>query len=77
MGIELSTMFAKLGMDVTVVEMLNDVLPTYKDGILVIVRERVSDLDLDFNFCEGDQLGRDRRRYLRPDRDQERSGDNL
>ncbi|MDS0220446.1 dihydrolipoyl dehydrogenase [Haloarcula sp. S1AR25-5A] len=51
-GMELSTVFAKLGAEVTVVEMLDDVLPGYEDDIAAVVRERAKDLGIDFNFGE-------------------------
>ncbi|GCF13511.1 dihydrolipoamide dehydrogenase [Haloarcula mannanilytica] len=51
-GMELSTVFAKLGAEVTVVEMLDDVLPGYEDDIEAVVRERAEDLGIDFNFGE-------------------------
>ncbi|MFW6018204.1 MAG: dihydrolipoyl dehydrogenase [Halapricum sp.] len=51
-GMELSTVFAKLGTDVTVVEMLDDVLPMYEDDISRVVRERASDLGIEFRFGE-------------------------
>ncbi|MFC6872222.1 dihydrolipoyl dehydrogenase [Halobellus marinus] len=52
-GMELSTMLAKLGTDVTVVEMLDDVLPGYEDDIKRIVRSRAENLGVDFHFGEG------------------------
>jgi dihydrolipoamide dehydrogenase len=52
-GMELSTVFAKLGTDVTVVEMLDDVLPGYEDDVARIVRKRAEDLGIDFHFGEG------------------------
>ncbi|MFB6251473.1 MAG: dihydrolipoyl dehydrogenase [Halobellus sp.] len=52
-GMELSTMLAKLGTDVTVVEMLDDVLPAYEDDISRMVRSRAADLGVDFHFGEG------------------------
>jgi len=51
-GMELSTVFAKLGTDITVVEMLEDVLPTYDDDISRVIRERATDLGIDFRFGE-------------------------
>jgi len=51
-GMELSTVFAKLGTDVTVVEMLDDVLPTYEADISRVVREEATDLGIDFRFGE-------------------------
>ncbi|RLM53576.1 dihydrolipoyl dehydrogenase [Halobellus sp. Atlit-31R] len=52
-GMELSTMLAKLGTDVTVVEMLDDVLPTYEADVKRIVRKRAEALGIDFHFGEG------------------------
>ena len=52
-GMELSTMFAKLGTDVTVVEMLDSALPVYDDDITRIVRSRAEDLGVEFRFGEG------------------------
>ncbi|WP_121821163.1 dihydrolipoyl dehydrogenase [Halostella salina] len=49
-GMELSTVFAKLGTDVTVVEMLDDVLPGYEDDVKRIVRDRAESLGIDFHF---------------------------
>ncbi|MGM0591448.1 MAG: dihydrolipoyl dehydrogenase [Halobacteriota archaeon] len=51
-GMELSTMFRKQGSDVTIVEMLDDVLPTYEDDISRLVRKRAEDLGITFNFGE-------------------------
>ena len=51
-GMELSTVFAKLGAEVTVVEMLDDVLPGYEDDISAVVRERAESLGIDFAFGE-------------------------
>jgi dihydrolipoamide dehydrogenase len=51
-GMELSTVFAKLGANVTVVEMLDDVLPGYEDDVAKIVRERAESLGIDFAFGE-------------------------
>jgi len=51
-GMELSTVFAKLGAEVTVVEMLDDVLPGYEDDIAAVVRDRAEELGIDFNFGE-------------------------
>ncbi|RYJ08392.1 dihydrolipoyl dehydrogenase [Halogeometricum borinquense] len=52
-GMELSTVFAKLGSDVTVIEMLDDALPGYEDDITRVVRKRASELGIDFRFGEG------------------------
>ncbi|MEF8826061.1 MAG: dihydrolipoyl dehydrogenase [Halapricum sp.] len=51
-GMELSTVFAKLGTDVTVIEMLDDVLPTYDEDISRVIREEATDLGIDFRFGE-------------------------
>ncbi|MFC7097049.1 dihydrolipoyl dehydrogenase [Halobaculum marinum] len=52
-GMELSTMLAKLGTDVTVVEMLDDVLPGYESDVQRIVRTRAEELGVEFHFGEG------------------------
>ena len=52
-GMELSTVFAKLGSDVTVVEMLDDVLPGYEDDVSRVVHKRAESLGVDFHFGEG------------------------
>jgi dihydrolipoamide dehydrogenase len=51
-GMELSTMLAKLGCDVTVVEMLEDVLPGYGDDVTRPVRTRAESLGVKFQFGE-------------------------
>jgi dihydrolipoamide dehydrogenase len=51
-GMELSTVFAKLGGAVTVVEMLDDVLPGYEDDVSRVVKSRAEELGVDFNFGE-------------------------
>jgi dihydrolipoamide dehydrogenase len=51
-GMELSTVFAKLGVDVTVIEMLDQVLPGYERDISRVVRQRAEDLGIDFSFGE-------------------------
>jgi len=51
-GMELATVFAKLGCDVTVVEQLADALPGYEDDVTEVVRERAADLGVDFYFGE-------------------------
>ncbi|MFC5971270.1 dihydrolipoyl dehydrogenase [Halomarina salina] len=51
-GMELSTVFAKLGTDVTVVEMLDSALPGYEDDVARIVRSRAEDIGVDFHFGE-------------------------
>ena len=52
-GMELSTVFAKLGTEVTVVEMLDDILPTYGSDVTRIIRSHAEDLGVEFNFGEG------------------------
>jgi len=49
-GMELSTMFAKLGTDVTVVEMLDAPLPRYADDLTKPVAKRAEDLGLSFRY---------------------------
>ena len=51
-GMELSTTFAKLGSDVTVVEALDDVLPGYEDDVARVVRTRAESLGVEFEFGE-------------------------
>ncbi|WP_254832290.1 dihydrolipoyl dehydrogenase [Haloglomus salinum] len=51
-GMELSTTFAKLGADVTVVEMLNSALPGYEDDISRVVRKRAEEFGVEFRFGE-------------------------
>ena len=51
-GMELSTMLAKLGSNVTVVEMLDDILPGYGDDVTRAVRKRAEGLGIDFHFGE-------------------------
>ncbi|WP_251329038.1 dihydrolipoyl dehydrogenase [Haloplanus pelagicus] len=58
-GMELSTSFAKLGSDVTVVEMLDDVLPGYEEDVSRVVRKRAESLGIEFNFGEGASGWRD------------------
>ncbi|AHG02154.1 dihydrolipoamide dehydrogenase (plasmid) [Halostagnicola larsenii XH-48] len=52
-GMELSTVFAKAGANVTVVEMLEDALPTYEDDVARVVRDRAEELGIDFEFGLG------------------------
>lgn len=54
-GMELSTVFAKLDTDVTVVEMLDDVLPAYESDVARVVRKRAEELGVDFHFGESAQ----------------------
>ncbi len=51
-GMELSTVFAKLGTDVTAVEMFDDVLPMYDDEISRVVREQAVEYGVEFRFGE-------------------------
>ncbi|GAA0519011.1 dihydrolipoamide dehydrogenase [Halorubrum aquaticum] len=52
-GMELATVYAKLGAEVTVVEMLEDVLDPYEDDVKRVVRKRAEDLGIEFHFGEG------------------------
>ncbi|MFQ3320500.1 MAG: dihydrolipoamide dehydrogenase [Natronomonas sp.] len=54
-GMELSTVLAKLGCDVTVVEMLDDILPGYQDDVKRIIRNRAEEHGIDFHFGEAAQ----------------------
>ncbi|MEF8807854.1 dihydrolipoyl dehydrogenase family protein, partial [Natronomonas sp.] len=54
-GMELSTVLAKLGCEVTVVEMLDDILPGYQEDVKRIVRGRAEELGIDFHFGEAAQ----------------------
>jgi dihydrolipoamide dehydrogenase len=49
-GMELATVYAKLGTDVTVIEMLDDVLPPYEDDVSRVVKRHAEDLGVDFHF---------------------------
>ena len=49
-GMELSTVFARLGSAVTVVEMLDSVLPGYPDDLTRPVKRRAEDLGVEFHF---------------------------
>ncbi|MCU4742387.1 dihydrolipoyl dehydrogenase [Halobacteria archaeon AArc-m2/3/4] len=49
-GMELAGVFAKLGTDVTVVEMLDGILPGYDDDLARPVKKRAEDLGIDFHF---------------------------
>ena len=51
-GMELSTVFQKLGSEVTVVEMLDEALPGFEDDVAELVRERAEELGVDFYFGE-------------------------
>jgi dihydrolipoamide dehydrogenase len=50
---ELATVFAKLGSDVTVIEQLSDALPEYENDVTTVVRERAEGLGVDFRFEHG------------------------
>ncbi len=49
-GMELAGVFAKLGTDVTVVEMLEGILPGYERDLARPVKSRAEDLGIDFHF---------------------------
>ncbi len=49
-GMELASVFAKLGTDVTVLEMLDSILPGYDDDLKRPVKKRASDLGIEFEF---------------------------
>jgi len=52
-GMELATVFAKLGSEVTIVEQLPDALPGYEDDVTEVVRSRAEDLGVEFLFEHG------------------------
>ncbi|MFC4439647.1 MULTISPECIES: dihydrolipoyl dehydrogenase [Natrialbaceae] len=49
-GMELAGVYAKLGTDVTVIEMLDGILPGYDDDLKRPVKQRANDLGIDFHF---------------------------
>ncbi|SDJ68297.1 dihydrolipoamide dehydrogenase [Halovenus aranensis] len=49
-GMELATVYQKLGCDVTIVEMLDSPLPQYGSDITDVVHERAEELGIDFHF---------------------------
>ncbi|MFC4989023.1 dihydrolipoyl dehydrogenase [Saliphagus infecundisoli] len=49
-GMELAGVFAKLGTDVTVVEMLAGIMPGYERDLVRPVKSRAEDLGIDFHF---------------------------
>lgn len=49
-GMELATVYQKLGCDVTVVEMLDSPLPQYEDDVTKVVKDRAEELGIDFYF---------------------------
>jgi dihydrolipoamide dehydrogenase len=51
-GMELSTVFARMGTDVTVIEMLSEALPGYGADLTRPVRKRLDDLGVTFRFGE-------------------------
>ncbi|WP_436347150.1 dihydrolipoyl dehydrogenase [Natronorubrum sp. FCH18a] len=54
-GMELSTVFAKLGTDVTVIEMLDRILPAYESDLASIVRTETETLNVDIHTDEAAQ----------------------
>jgi dihydrolipoamide dehydrogenase len=51
-GMELATVYQKLGSDVTILEQLPDALPTYEEDVTEVVRKRAEDLGITFEFEE-------------------------
>jgi len=49
-GMELASVFAKLGTEVTVVEMLDSILPGYDDELKRPVKQRAGNLGIEFEF---------------------------
>ncbi|WP_306054233.1 dihydrolipoyl dehydrogenase [Natronococcus wangiae] len=49
-GMELAGVYAKLGTDVTVIEMLDGILPGYDDDLKRPVKQRANELEIDFRF---------------------------
>ncbi|ELY64834.1 dihydrolipoyl dehydrogenase [Natronococcus jeotgali] len=49
-GMELAGVYAKLGTDVTVIEMLDSILPGYDDDLKRPVKQRATDLGIEFHF---------------------------
>ena len=49
-GMELATVYQKLGCDVTVVEQLPDAMPPYEDDVTEVVVDRAEELGIDFHF---------------------------
>jgi len=52
-GMELATVYAKLGAEVTVLEQLEEALPGYAEDLTAVVRERAEAVGVDFRFGEG------------------------
>jgi len=59
-GMELASVFAKLGTDVTVLEMLDSILPGYDDDLKRPVKKRAKELGIDFEFGYTATAWRDR-----------------
>jgi dihydrolipoamide dehydrogenase len=51
-GMELATVYQKLGCDVTIVEMLDSPMPQYEDDVTSVVHDRAKNLGIDFHFGE-------------------------
>ncbi len=51
-GMELATVYAKAGSDVTVVEALDQALPGYEADVTRVVTQRAQELGIDFHFGE-------------------------
>lgn len=51
-GMELSTVFGRLGTDVTIVEMLDEPLPPYDEELTQPIEDAAVDLGIDINFGE-------------------------
>jgi len=49
-GMELATVFAKAGSDVTVVEMLDEILPGFDEDLARPVKKRAEELGIEFHF---------------------------
>ncbi|RQG96209.1 dihydrolipoyl dehydrogenase [Natrarchaeobius oligotrophus] len=49
-GMELASVFAKMGTDVTVIEMLESILPGYDDDLTRPVKQRANALGIEFQF---------------------------
>lgn len=49
-GMELANVYARLGSDVTVIEMLDTVLPNYEADVSAVVREKAENAGVDFYF---------------------------
>ncbi|MXV62557.1 dihydrolipoyl dehydrogenase [Natronorubrum sp. JWXQ-INN-674] len=49
-GMELASVYAKMGTEVTVIEMLDSILPGYDDDLKRPVKQRANDLGIEFHF---------------------------